>query len=129
MKVEIEMKGREEMQRALRLLGPKAKEEMGNALWNEGNRILNAAKAITPFDEGTLEGSGTMSPLPEHTADGVSVTIGFGGAAKEYAVVQHEELSYHHKPPTQAKFLEKPFKEASEGMGFRIAQELWRKLK
>lgn len=126
--MEIELKGQAEVARAMRLLGAKAPKAMGKALWNEGNQIMKAAKAITPVDESVLKGSG-ITALPEYTDDGVSVTLGFGGAARAYAEVQHEELSYYHKPPTQAKFLEQPFQEAVDGMGLRIAQDLWSKLK
>lgn len=126
--MKIEMKGQEEVARAMRLLGKKAPEAMGVALWNEARSIINASQEIVPFKDGHLSESGTYQN-PKYTDDGASVALGYGGAASDYAAVQHEELSYYHRPPTQAKFLEKPFVEAADGMGLRIAQDLWSKLK
>ena len=128
MKIEIDMKGRDEMQRAIRLLGPKGVKAAGSALWKEGERIMTKAKELTPVDLNVLKPSGHVQ-LPEVNGETVSVTMGFGGAASEYAVYVHENLEARHKPPTQAKFLEKPFMDASQDMGLRIAQELWAQLK
>jgi hypothetical protein len=128
MKLEVELKGQEEMARAFRLLGTKGPNAMGGALWKEGNSIMRAAKEITPVDTSTLVNSGIVN-LPEISGDTVTVTMGFGGAAKDYAEEQHEEASYYHKPPTQYKYLEQPFLAAQDGMEIRIAQDLWDRLK
>lgn len=115
--------------RALRLLGEKAPEAMGKALYQEGNDIIRAAKVLTPIDTGVLKGSAFVN-RPESNGAEVSVTLGYGQAASAYAEVQHEELSYYHKPPTQAKFLGQPFEEAVQsGMEQRIAYTLQRELK
>jgi hypothetical protein len=129
LKIELEIKGREEMQRAMLALGAKGREAMGSALWNEANRIMNKSKEIVPVKESYLKDSGHVVPLPEYTIDGVIVTMGYGGEASDYAEVQHEELSYQHKSPTQAKYLEQPLLDAAQDMGFRIAKDLWDKLK
>lgn len=124
MKFEFELKGIEEVDRAMRLLEEQAPKAMGKALWNEANDIMRAAKILTPVDTGVLKGSGHV-PLPEDSGHEVTVTMGFGGAAAAYAEVQHEELSYYHDPPTQAKYLEQPFYEAvQDGIGLRIAKSL-----
>jgi hypothetical protein len=128
MKIEVELKGQQEMVRAFKMLGANGPKAMGAALWKEGNNIMNAAKEITPVKFGVLKNSGIVN-LPEISGDTVSVTMGFGGAASDYAVLQHEEASFYHTPPTQYKFLEQPFKEAQDGMEVRIAQDLWDKLK
>lgn len=89
---------------------------------------MELAKDLTPVDTGALKNSGIVD-LPVISGSDVAVKIGFGGAASDYAEVQHEELSYYHKPPTQAKYLEQPLQEAAEDMGFRLAKELWDELK
>lgn len=115
--------------RALRLLGEKAPDAMGKALYQEGNDILREAKVLTPVDTGVLKSSAFVN-LPEVSGAEVSVTLGYGGAASAYAEVQHEELSYYHKPPTQAKFLEQPFNEAvGNGMEQRITYKLQQEFK
>jgi len=116
------------MERAIRVLGENGPKAMAAALWNEGNRIMGRAKDIVPVDTTALQGSGVVDFAVISGSD-VSVTMGFGGPAKAYAEVQHEELSYYHKPPTQAKYLEQPLREAAEDMGFRLAKELWDELK
>lgn len=129
MKISVDFKGGEEVMRALRLLGEKAPSAMGSALYQEANDILREAKVLTPFDTGVLAGSAFVD-TPQINGAEVSVTLGYGQAAKEYAELQHEELSYYHKPPTQAKFLEQPFQEAaSNGMEQRIAYKLQQEFK
>lgn len=128
LKISIDIKGRAEMERAIRVLGENGPKAMASALWNEGTRIMERAKDIVPVDTTALQGSG-MVDFPVISGSDVSVKMGFGGPASAYAEVQHEELSYYHKPPTQAKYLEQPLQEASEDMGFRLAKELWDELK
>lgn len=128
LKITIDIKGRTEMERAIRVLGDKGPKSMGKALWNEGTRIMERAKDLAPVDTAALKNSGIVD-LPIISGSDVAVKMGFGGAASAYAEVQHEELSYYHKPPTQAKYLEQPLREASEDMGFRLAKELWDELK
>lgn len=129
MKISVDFKGGDAVMRALRLLGEKSPDAMGKALYQEGNDILREAKVLTPVDTGVLKGSAFVN-LPEVSGAAVSVTLGYGQAAKEYAELQHEELSYYHKPPTQAKFLEQPFHEAvNNGMEQRIAYKLQQEFK
>lgn len=129
MKISVDFKGGDEVMRALRLLGEKAPDAMGKSLYQEGNDILRAAKVLTPIDTGVLRGSAFVN-LPEVNGSEVSVTLGYGQAAKDYAEVQHEELSYYHKPPTQAKYLEQPFNEAvANGMEQRITSKLQQEFK
>ena len=61
MTISFEIKGREQMQRAFRMLGEKGPKAMGDALWREGNRIMTDAKAITPVDTGVLKQSGHVT--------------------------------------------------------------------
>lgn len=129
MKISVDFKGGEEVMRALRLLGEKAPNAMGAALYQESNDIIREAKVLTPFREGTLAGSAFVNH-PNVSGAEVSVTLGYGQAASAYAEVQHEELSYYHKPPTQAKFLEQPFNEAvGNGMEQRITYKLQQEFK
>lgn len=124
MKISVDFKGTKDVMDTLSRLGSKAPEAMGKALYQEANDIMTAAKALTPFDTGVLQGSGAVN-MPVVSQGEVSVTLGFGGAASAYAEVQHNELSYYHKPPTQAIFLEQPFNEAvTNGMDTRIADKL-----
>ena len=70
------------------------------AVYQMANNIIGDAKEKCPVDTGTLKGSGYVAK-PEGEKDNVSSEIGFGGAASEYALRQHET----HK--TKSKFLER----------------------
>lgn len=127
MKLVIELKGSGKLKNQLDRLGRSGPEALGRALYREANQIMNVSKGIVPVDTGTLKRSGHVR-LPEQTGNTVTVTMGYGGAASAYALVQHEELSYYHKPPTQAKYLEQPLNEAASGMAQRIAGQLGKEL-
>lgn len=120
---EISIEGLEALGKALAKLGERGPRELGGAMWREATSIINSAKGITPVDTGTLRGSGHVQ-IPEVTEAGVSVVMGFGGAASNYAIYVHENLSSYHRPPTQAKFLERPFLAAAQGMAQRLAGDL-----
>ncbi len=77
------------------------------------------AKPLTPVDKGPLRASGTVLP-PEISGSRITVASGFGGAAKKYAVVQHEDLNLRHAVGGP-KFLERPFLARKTGMGRRLA--------
>lgn len=75
------------------------------ALYQGGSIIMTEAKQRAPLDVGTLRNSGYVT-LPRTDSEGTFVEVGFGGAAKAYAVRQHEELSYRHDVG-EAKYLER----------------------
>lgn len=128
MKISVDFKGGDAVMQALRRLGDKAPDAMGKALYQEATDIIHEAESLTPVDTGVLKGSAFVA-LPEQRGAEVSVTLGYGQAAMAYAEVQHEELSYYHTPPTQAKFLEQPFQEAvNNGIEQRIAYTLQQEL-
>lgn len=80
------------------------------ALYQGGSIIMTEAKKRTPVNKdpkitgGTLKSSGYVT-LPQRQGDEVFVEVGFGGAAKAYAVRQHEETSYVHETG-EAKYLQ-----------------------
>ena len=75
------------------------------ALYQGGSIIMTEAKHRAPLDVGALRNSGYVT-LPRREGGDVFVEVGFGGAAKAYAVKQHEELSYRHEVG-EAKYLER----------------------
>lgn len=92
------------------------------ALYQEAEREMTEAKQRTPVDTGTLRDSGHVQQ-PERDSDGVSVTMGFGGAAEEYAIIVHENLEALH-PVGQAKFLESVLQESAPHLLERIANRI-----
>lgn len=83
--------------------------------------VLGEAIKLVPIEEGTLQNSGTTAVDAENLRAG----IGFGlGAAAPYALVQHEDMSLHHDPGRQAKYLEVPLVAAKADIGKIIAREI-----
>lgn len=93
------------------------------ALYQEAEAIMAIAKTRTPVDTGALRASGYTAP-PDVSGDTISVELGFGGAASEYAVFVHERFDLKHAPGTGPKFLEDPLKEAAPGLADRLAKRI-----
>ena len=83
---------------------------------------MGESKRIVPVAFGVLRASGHVQ-LPVIVGRRVTVTLGYGGAAAPYAVFVHERQA-RHTPPTQWKYLEKPFNEALVGMARRLADDV-----
>jgi hypothetical protein len=100
----IYLTGQQELRAVLMRAPQHAQNALGRALWREGTIIM--AKSMTqyvPIDMGTLKGSAVVARPTKVGAFGVLVQMGYGGAAKAYAVKQHEDTSLSHPPKRQRK--------------------------
>lgn len=88
-------------------------EAVQRGVYKWGEIVLERATRIVPLEEGTLMRSGTVHE-PEPGKLSVAITYD-----TPYAVVQHENLSYHHDPGRQAKYLETPINETQD-LGMKI---------
>lgn len=86
------------------------RKEAAAALFLVAEIIMGQAKVLCPVDTGTLRNSGYVKP-PVIEGNSITVVLGFGGAAKEYAIYVHENLNAVH-PVGQAKFLSTPLNDA-----------------
>ncbi len=104
----VRVTGAKRVKRNLLTLGKDAPKVVGGALFREAERIMAEIKTIpiVPVDTGVLRESGHVTP-PEVDSRGSTVVMAFGGPAAPYALIQHENLSYHH-PVGQAKYLSEP---------------------
>lgn len=91
--------------RVMQLAGPEAMQRVGGGLYRGGQAIIADAVDLVPVDEGVLRDSAIVQE-PVVNGDEVSVELGFGGAASDYAIEQHENLGLQHPNGGQAKFLE-----------------------
>jgi hypothetical protein len=125
----ISLEGEEKLQAFLKTRPDRAVTALAGALLVEGEQIMKRSKdEFVPIDIGTLEASGFVD-MPEREGEtGVSVTLGYGGAAAAYALIQHERTDFHHPGQGQAKYLEQPMLEAHKGMGERTARRIKRRL-
>lgn len=84
---------------------------VARGVYAEANRIMRMAKGQVPLEDGPLRASGTVEePIVSGTA--WEITLGFGGAASAYALIQHENLTFNHAPGRKAKYLEDPVRAA-----------------
>ena len=118
----VTVRGLSEMQAKLRSLAQEMPQDVALALYQEAESEMTEAKARTPVDTGALKGSGHVRQ-PEIGLNGVSVKMGFGGPAVDYAVQVHEDLEAFH-PTGQAKFLESVLQESAPHMAERIAKRI-----
>ena len=119
MATSIKITGGAKLRRKLAQATPLAITALAAAEVEEMERVMAQAKARTPVDTGTLRASGTVFP-PEIRPQSVKTVAGFGGAAKDYAIVQHERLDFSHTVG-EAKFLERPFLERAPAMPKALA--------
>jgi len=128
--------GLAEVQTRLRKAKSDTEGRLRVTLAEEANTVLDAARASVPVDKGELRDSGAVSPV---TVEGsaFTVAVGFGsGPSAAYAAAVHETpspfdpSSWRTTPPHfrvgGPKFLERPIKEASEGMAERIVAKLFK---
>ena len=117
--------GGSELAAKLRGLGDPSRvgHAVGAALYQEAETIMADSKTnYVPVDVGTLHNSGHVQ-MPEISGSKASVLLGFGGAASDYALAVHENLTARHTVG-QAKYLEKPMLAAARGMTDRLGRRI-----
>ena len=118
----FDLKGAPEMQEKIIAAMATMKTQAAAALYQEAEVEMTESKRRCPVDVGTLRDSGHVQ-APVEDANGVSVTMGYGGAAESYAIRQHEDLSFFHKVG-EAKFLESVLRESAPYLVERIAKRM-----
>lgn len=97
-----------------------ATQAFAAAAFEEMELIITASKAVVPVDVGTLKASAGVNPPEFEGNDRFSILAGYGGAARAYALEQHERLDFKHEEGQQAKYLEEPARNRTDGMAARI---------
>jgi hypothetical protein len=83
--------------------------EMGRKLYQDAEEVMTESKErYVPVLTGALRASGHVEQ-PRTNGSRVSVQLGFGGSAVEYAEYVHEDLNAQHAVG-QAKYLEIPLR-------------------
>jgi hypothetical protein len=116
--------GAAEMKSKLLAIARKTPTAIERAVYEFASVEMAESKKLVPVDTGTLRDSG-MVDQPVRTATGVTVTLGYGGAAEEYALIVHEDLEAFHKTG-QAKYLEQPLKESAPHFLSRVTATVQR---
>ncbi|MCR4375681.1 MAG: hypothetical protein NUW22_12610 [Acidobacteria bacterium] len=127
MQITLDLTGVGNVQEALARLVAQFPEAAGAALYQEGELLRAESQSVVPVDTGILKGSAFVN-TPQTDSQGTFVTVGYGGAAKAYALRQHEDTTFRHREGQQAKFLEQPLlgraKNLAESLAARIRRSV-----
>ena len=93
-------------------------------LLEEAPRIEETAKIRTPEKTGKLKEQVKVSVSRDKRRPGLYAQASAFNRGYDYALIQHENLSYNHPNGGQAKFLESAFVEGVERIERRIEQEV-----
>ena len=93
-------------------------------LLEEAPRIEETAKIRTPEKTGKLKKSVKVRVSRDKRRPGLYAQASAFNRGYDYALIQHENLSYNHPNGGQAKFLESAFVEGVERIERRIEQEV-----
>ena len=93
-------------------------------LLEEAPRIEETAKIRTPEKTGKLKESVKVRVNRDKRRPGLYAQASATNRGYDYALIQHENLSYNHPNGGQAKFLESAFVEGVERIERRIEQEV-----
>lgn len=88
--------------------------------WAEGTMTESKEQEV-PVDTGALRSSGTVEVETSDTR--VEVSLGFGGAASNYAVAVHE-TNKNYRGGRKWKYLEDPIKRRIDLLNSQIASDL-----
>lgn len=114
--------GLESVLSRLRSVADRVPHVAAEALRAEAEIEMTEAKRRTPVDTGALRASGHVSD-PEIDGKNISVSLGFGGPAADYAFYVHEDLDAFH-PVGQAKYLESVLDESRPHLAKRVASRI-----
>ena len=110
--ITLSSKGMAEIKRGLTADAAGVRKAVSAGLFEIATDIADDSEQLVPFKEGVLQSSRVV--LDNKGDDKYSVEVSYGGNAKDYALVQHENLSFKHTNGRSAKYLEKPFRDRTK---------------
>jgi hypothetical protein len=127
----IKLEGLDTLQELLERAGDQATPMLAQALVAEMQLVFRESQRRVPVGvTGNLKSSGRVKP-PVVTANTVTVTLGYGGAARKYAAVVHQlpRMGINWtKPGTGSHFLADPLNEKLPDIERAIRDRLERML-
>ena len=118
----VTLTGADALMARLQTLGREGPRVLAGALHRAHEVIMTEAKRRTPVQFGALKASGHVA-LPRIEATQIVSEGGFGGAAVDYAVFVHENVTARHTVG-QAKFYESALLEASRTLAADLARDV-----
>ena len=123
--------GADDMIKKIKAVAAKFPDRVAAAIYQEAQIEMTEAKRRTPVSPlpapkgvvpGTLRASGTVHE-PVRNGRNISIQMSFGGAASDYAVVQHENPDFIHTTG-QSHYLSSVLEESRPYMLTRIAKRV-----
>lgn len=104
---------------------PKILKQAQTGLIDATNSMFNRSQTYTPLDDGELVAGSRISSEGRGT-NFFTACISYGNneTSKDYALRQHEDLSYAHTNPEQAKYLETAFNEEADMVLYRVLNRI-----
>lgn len=119
---DVQLVGTEALVKLLIAAGAEATPALARALYEEGQLAFRTSQKRVPYRFGILKGSGRVFP-PEVNGDDVDVTLGYGGAARKYAIHVHE-INKNYRNGKTYKYLSSAVEERQAGMEARVAKRI-----
>lgn len=121
LEMSTEILGVENLMANLLAVGAAGRTEAASGIYVEAEAIMaDSREHFVPVEHGVLKDSGHVD-LPVWDGDVVSTKMGYGGAASDYARIQHEDLTFAHPNGGGAKYLELPFMARIAQLADRLA--------
>ena len=124
--VEFKIEGLDKLKDLLTAGRTKMRDGIKQAMYQHAEEVMAASKEIVPMKTGALMNTGKVMP-PVETRTSISVDLGYGDEAVDYALIVHEELDspkgnpiHWTRPGSGPKFLERPFNEKSAELPQKI---------
>ncbi len=100
----VKLEGIDDLRRILKSTDIKIRMAANKEIHKIATEVLNESRALVPFQDGILSGSGHLKAGGAASKTVISQTVEYGGPAAPYALVQHENTKFFHpaksaKPP------------------------------
>lgn len=119
----IVWKNKDQLLSRIQNVGRRFPKRLKSGLRIEAEIDMTESKRRVPVEHGVLRASGYVSET-EQSGNNFYVELGYGGAAEDYAIVQHERLDFKHPRGGQAKFLESVINESRDTILERLAKRI-----
>jgi hypothetical protein len=123
----IKLTGVDVLEAALRSAGDRAPDVLEIVLVQEMQLVMVDSKEIVPVGKtGNLKASGTILQPQRDGVGGVTLILGYGGAASVYAPIVHNMPFIRHptKPGTKSHFLSDPLTAHLPSLESRLASRI-----
>lgn len=114
------LRGASEMTRRMRDLQRKFPDDARRALHDEAADVLAASQEVVPVETGALKATGRIAEVETPDKE-IAVAVTYGDETVQYAAAVHEV------GPSE-KYLERPLRDAVQGMNTRIAERIQREV-